>query len=172
MVKRPAGKDIDKFAELACRLGAQEAKAIDASSVVTAAWVRLKCQFGCDGYGESFCCPPNTPTPQETRAVIDCYRRAILIHCTKIGRITPIIIELEREIFLAGYYKAFGFGSGPCRLCRQCGPDACSNREKARPSMEACGIDVFATARSNGWPIEVVRNRSCKENYYGLILID
>ena len=164
--------DLARFVERACELGAQEARVIDAASIVTAAWVRLKCQFGCDGYNESHCCPPHTPTPLETQAVIDCYRRALLIHCTKLGGPTRIVIELEREIFLAGFYKAFCLGSGPCRLCRQCHPEACIHREKARPSMEACGIDVYATARANGYPLEVVRDRSCEENYYGLILID
>jgi hypothetical protein len=38
--------------------------------------------------------------------------------------------------------------------------------------MEACGIDVFATVRANGFPIEVVRDDSSDQNYYGLILIE
>ena len=38
--------------------------------------------------------------------------------------------------------------------------------------MEACGIDVFATARANGFPIEVVKDESCEDNYYGLVLIE
>jgi predicted metal-binding protein len=172
MKKDSIGSGLEQFVARACKLGAHEAQVIDASSIVTAAWVRLKCQFGCDGYNETHCCPPHTPTPLETQAVIDCYHRAILIHCTKLGGPTRIVIELEREIFLSGFYKAFGFSSGPCSLCKQCNPDSCTHRDKARPSMEACGIDVYATARNNGYPIEVVRDHSCKANYYGLILID
>jgi len=38
--------------------------------------------------------------------------------------------------------------------------------------MEACGIDVYATARAAGYPIEVVKNRKCEENYYGIVLIE
>jgi hypothetical protein len=38
--------------------------------------------------------------------------------------------------------------------------------------MEACGIDVFATARANGFPIEVVRDYSCEQNRYGVVLIE
>jgi len=52
-------------------MGALEAKVVDAKSIVTAAWVRLKCQYGCGGYDSSHCCPPNTPTPQQTREVIE-----------------------------------------------------------------------------------------------------
>jgi hypothetical protein len=38
--------------------------------------------------------------------------------------------------------------------------------------MEACGIDVYATARANAFPIEVVRDETGDQNYYGLVLID
>jgi len=37
--------------------------------------------------------------------------------------------------------------------------------------MEAYGIDVYRTARNNGYPIEVVRNHRCTQNYYGLVLL-
>ena len=81
--------------------------------------------------------------------------------------------KLEREIFLAGYYKALGLGSGPCELCRQCAFDeGCRHPEEARPAMEACGIDVFATARRHGFAIEVVRTRNDPQHYFGLVLIE
>ena len=83
-----------------------------------------------------------------------------------------MVAALEREIFLAGYYKAFGFGSGPCPFCRTCNLEDCAHPDQARPSMEAAGIDVYATARGNGYPIEVVRDDSCETNYYGLVLIE
>ena len=38
--------------------------------------------------------------------------------------------------------------------------------------MEACGIDVFATVRANGFPIEVVRDQEDPQHYYGLVLIE
>jgi hypothetical protein len=38
--------------------------------------------------------------------------------------------------------------------------------------MEACGIDVYTTARANGFSIEVVRDHSCDQNYFGVILVD
>jgi hypothetical protein len=38
--------------------------------------------------------------------------------------------------------------------------------------MEAAGIDVYATARNNGFPIEVVTDEKCEQNYYGLVLIE
>ena len=153
-------------------LGAKEAKVIQPSTVVTADWVRLKCQFGCDGYDSSLCCPPQSPTPEQTRRTLDGYRAAILAHFGTNGQVTRSMAALEREAFLQGYHKALAFGAGPCNLCKSCPQEGCKHPDKARPSMEACGIDVFTTARSNGYPIEVVLDESSEQNYYGLLLIE
>lgn len=159
------------FVGIAEKLGAIKAKIVDAASVITAPWVRLKCQFGCDGYASSLCCPPYTPTPSQMREVIDSYSRAILFE-TKRGKTKMIAAKLEREIFLSGYYKALGLGAGPCRLCGKCAyEDGCLHAEEARPSMEACGIDVYETARGNGFELDVVRSRDDVQHYYGLVLI-
>lgn len=165
-------RDLKQFLCSACKLGAYDAWIIDAVSVKTAPWVRLKCQFGCNLYGQGYCCPPYSPTPQEMSLVIACYTKALLFHSTKLGIADSVAYELEREIFLAGFYKALGLGSGPCTLCKKCPSTGCSHSYKARPSMEACGIDVYATVQANGLPLEVVKDENCKANYYGLILIE
>jgi predicted metal-binding protein len=88
------------------------------------------------------------------------------------GKTKSIAVALERQLFLAGYYKAFGMGAGPCLLCRRCTFDqGCRHPEQARPSMEACGIDVFSTARRHGFAIEVVRSRRDEQHYFGLVLV-
>jgi predicted metal-binding protein len=74
------GNDLKKYADHALKEGATSVKQIHPSSVVTAAWVRLKCQFGCGGYGYGHCCPPDTPGAEETKQVLDCYERALLFH--------------------------------------------------------------------------------------------
>ncbi len=164
--------DLKDFISRACELGATEAKVIDPASIATAAWVRLKCQFGCGGYNTSLCCPPRSPTPEQTRRVVDCYQRAILIHCKAGVDVKELVASLERAMFLAGFYKALGLGCGPCRLCEECSFQSCVHPHQARPSMEACGVDVFATARANGFPIEVVTDHLCDQNYYGVVLVD
>jgi len=159
-------------------MGLTGAKVIEPRSIVTAEWVRMKCQFGCPGYGLSLCCPPHSPPPEVTRKVIDSYRKAILIHRRtgkgdKAKDLTQVITRLEREVFLDGYYKAWSMGSGPCHLCKPCntgGP--CQHGFEARPSMEACGIDVFKTARDNGFSIEVVRTHEEERNSFGVILVE
>jgi len=154
--------------------GVKDVRIISPSDVVTAAWVRLKCQFGCGGYGQCLACPPFTPTPEQMRVVLDCYHRAILIHFGPRAAVTTVVADLERDIFLGGAWKAFSLGDGPCDFCRRCPVEEgqCRHTERARPSMEACGIDVFSTAKKAGFPIEVVRTKRQCPNYYGLILVD
>ena len=102
------------------------------------------------------------------------YQIAVLIHGDDHTDVTVIAARIERKAFLDGYYKAFAIGSGPCRLCDECNLEdkECLHPEDARPAMEACGIDVFQTARNNGVPIEVVKNRTCEQNYSGVVLIE
>ena len=169
--RRRAGKDVAGLAKKALAVGAAGAKLIEPASVVTADWVRWKCRWGCNRYGTSWCCPPRSPEPAETRRVLDSYRTALLVHFDNDTRVTRAMVKLEREAFLAGWYRAFALGAGPCSLCKTCDLEHCRH-EKARPSMEACGIDVFATARANGWPIETLTDRSKPENAYGLLLVE
>ncbi len=156
------------------KAGVIEARIIPPADVETAAWVRLKCQFGCGGYGQCLVCPPFTPTPEQMRKTIDCYKRIALIHFEPDADSKVIVADLERKIFLLGYWKAFGLGAGPCYFCKECDVEEkqCRYPERARPSMEACGIDVFTTVKKAGLPIEVVRTTRQCPNYYGLILID
>ena len=160
-----------RYVKRAKELGAEGAKVIPTGRVFTADWVRLKCHFGCGGWGDRLTCPPNSPTPEETSRILKAYRRALLVHAADYSDIQAVIPTLEREIFLDGFYKAFGFGAGPCERCKKCGR-WCSHPDLARPAMEACGIDVYRTARSNGFPIKVVKSYDCKANYYGLVLLD
>jgi predicted metal-binding protein len=162
------------YTERAVKLGAIDAKVISPKSIVTASWVRMKCQYGCGGYGQRLTCPPHSPTPAQTAELLRSYQTAILVHGDDHTDVSDIVAALEREIFLDGRYKAFAMGSGPCRHCRACNLDAreCRHPEKARPAMEACGIDVYQTARNNGFPIEVVRDETGDQNYYGVVLIE
>ena len=172
-LQKIGGASLARWAARARALGAADARLVRPGGVVCAEWVRLKCQYGCDGYGGSLTCPPFTPTPAQTRRVLDEYRHLLLVHCTRWHSVTKLVTTLERELFLDGYHKAFAWVAGPCTLCRTCDTSVpCRHGERARPSMEACGIDVYATARRAGLPISVVRHERDEQNYYGLIGID
>jgi predicted metal-binding protein len=169
-----------KFIEKAVELGAKDARVIKTDSIITAAWVRWKCRYGCGGYGSSLCCPPTSPTYLETTDLVNCYENALLVHFTEDIESaaegpkdpTGVIALLERDFFLAGYHKAFALGAGPCRLCAECTMKKCRHAESARPSMESCGIDVFSTVRNNGYSVEVLKEESDQMNRFGIVLIE
>ncbi len=174
--------NLKKYVEVALSKGVTNAKIIDAKTVVVSNWVRLKCQYGCGGYGRRLTCPPFSPTPEYTREMLTEYSKALLMQITGIEsrkertmskKLKKIVTDLERDIFLDGYYKAFGMASGPCRLCGICNTKKeCVYPEQARPAMEACGIDVYQTVRNNGFVLEVVQTEDECCSYNGLILIE
>jgi len=179
-------KDLAPYLEKVVKERDADGKVIHPSTVVTAPWVRWKCQFGCPGYGRSYCCPPDTPSPENTRSTLDTYERTILFHLDAAKRadesrskllrsFTDALVELEGEMFKDGYYRAFVLVSGPCGLCKECGKvrgKACELGYRARPSMEACGIDVYQTARNHGFPIKPLKRKEETQNLYFLMLVD
>lgn len=167
-----APKDLKKWADRAVKMGAKAAKIIRTDTVKTAEWVRMKCRFGCGGYGGCLTCPPHSPTPEETRRMLEDYQWAVLYEMGPKAK-RELAVKLERDIFLAGHYKAFGMAQGPCGLCGECDfENGCPHNDRARPAMEACGIDVFETVRTNGFTIDVLRTTSEKGHYFGLVLIE
>jgi len=165
------------------------AKVIDSCDIIVSQWVRYKCQYGCSGYGRYFSCPPYSPSVAETRQMVSEYKSALLIKfkiepkAEKNINISEIMFEIERKAFLDGLYRAFAFSAGPCRLCDSCVASSvenanqfskrlCRHQNKARPSMESCGIDVYETARKAGYEIDVVKNYGDCYNRVGLLMLD
>lgn len=176
--------DLEKYCAMGIERGVSHARQIHPGSVVTAPWVRLKCQFGCPHYGRSHCCPPRTPDYDKTRVILDSYRRAILLHIESshapgdewlLVKCRDAIVDLEGELFKGGFYKAFLFLAGPCRLCETCAAveeKPCTFPWKARPCLDGCGIDVFQTARNNGFSIETLSEKTDTSNIYCLMMVD
>jgi predicted metal-binding protein len=172
----------DKFVKKILESGAETAKIVDPKIVVTANWVRMKCQFGCGGYNDRLTCPPFSPTPEYTAKMLTEYKAALIFTYSseneesekkKRRSVRKVLVEVEREMFLDGYYKAFGLSAGPCNYCTHCDvTKPCKYPEEARPSMEASGIDVYQTARNAGIKIEVVRTLKDICTFVSLILIE
>ncbi len=89
-------------------------------------------------------------------------------------KLYSIINAIESASLKAGNRFSIGFAAGGCLLCEKCvGPDSsepCNHPFKARPSMEAMGIDVVGTAEKAGIIIDFLGTQS--SNWFGLIFID
>lgn len=163
---------MEKYIRFLLEGGADAAVKIDATTVETAAWTVYRCRYGCDFYGRTHCCPPNAPTWKETREMLDCFSYGILFHSHEIKNVTSLAVAAARELFLDGYYKAIAFGCGPCRKCEKCDPVRCRFPKLTVPSMEGCGIDVFATARNNGFTMRPLREKGETPDYFGLVMVE
>lgn len=162
------------------KYGINEAMVIYTSKIDVKDFVALKCKYGCSRYGKSHSCPPNTPSPDETRRILDEYKKALLVGGEVRGgfsgqlKISAGILAVERALFLNGYYKAFGMTSGSCIFCEECAyprKEPCNFPEKCRPSMEGMSIDVFSTLKKFKKNLDIIRDRK-KFISYGLILLE
>jgi predicted metal-binding protein len=84
------------------------------------------------------------------------------------------VLNLEKEVFLSGFYKAFAFPPAPCNLCGRCQESKreCRQPLASRPTLEAFCVDVFATARKMGYEIQVLKGYEEEMNRFGLLLIE
>lgn len=165
--------------------GFSDFKWIRAGDIVVAEWVRVKCMFGCDDYGRVGSCPPNVPTVAECRAFFSNYSDCALFHFSRkvekpeerrpwSREVNRKLSKLERDVFLAGYPKAFLMFMDSCRICADCpGTRAeCRDPLSSRPSPEGMAVDVFATVRQSGYPIEVLTDYSQEMNRYAFLLVE
>ena len=155
-------------------LGFPFARIVQTSEVVVEPWVRLKCRLGCSRYGQSLCCPPFSPDEDKMREILSRYRQALLVQGAPPSTLFhEQLLALERALFLAGHSEALAFGAGPCPVCSACPEEGpCRFPEKARPSLEACGVDVYETARRAGLSLHPVPHHEGYVKYVGLVLFD
>lgn len=89
-------------------------------------------------------------------------------------RLYEIIGAIESLCIAEGFPFAAGLGSGWRSLCDECigigSGLPCRHPFRARPSMEALGVDVIATARKARMPLSFAKNES--RNRVGLVLVD
>ena len=151
--------------------------------IIIAHWVRFRCLFGCNEYGQNGCCPPAVPSVDECHKMIREYKDAMILHFSiqsqnkdEKHKLMADLLLLEREIFLAGYYKVFLLPHHSCDICGDCVAQgnriACVDKAKSRPSPDAMGIDVFQTARNVGFSVQVVTSRDAMTDRFSFILID
>ena len=172
--------DLDRYRQKVLELGATEAAIVRAADVPVDDRVALKCQIPlCFGYGTSQNCPPHTLKPSELREILSGYDYAVFFtmdvppevivrdkatikeRVAAYQRAFAIVNEIESMAFYDGYHLAFGLAAGSCRhtfcgrqpACAVMEGEKCRFSLRARPSMEAVGIDVYRMAASQGWDI-------------------
>jgi predicted metal-binding protein len=84
------------------------------------------------------------------------------------------LLKLERAAFLAGHQKAFLLFMDECRICKECPRIRieCKNLQLSRPCPGGLGVDVFATVRKLGFPIEGLTNYRQAMNRYSFLMVE
>lgn len=159
---------IDALDRLFTEHGYADYRWIDPKQIIVRQWVRVKCMFGCGEYGHTACCPPHTLSVAECERFFHEYEHAVIFRfCRTVEKpedrfawtrkVNTGLSRLEREVFLAGYERAFLLFMDSCCMCRECtgNREACQNPRMARPAPEAMAVDVYSTVRQFGYPIAV-----------------
>ncbi|OPY22225.1 MAG: hypothetical protein A4E24_00082 [Methanomethylovorans sp. PtaU1.Bin093] len=117
---------------------------------------RIKCEYGCKGYGKRLSCPPHIMNIDEFRKILHEYDKALLLieehdmsHEPDIFRAWSFLrrgsfhrmLELEYLAFREGFTYAQLLRPGACNECDVCA-EKCRKPELRRFPPEAVGINV------------------------------
>jgi len=179
-------KDLEKYQKLSLYFGASDSRIIPSRWVRFDERVRMKCRVPrCHLYGSSPNCPPYTPGIDTMKRTMKKYKRAIFVkydvpvledfvdqkkwlrgHEKHQRKIHDIVGAVESVAFNDGYYFATGFSAGGCKttlcsgqVCQFLDSGRCRFPLKARPSMEAVGIDVFDLITKVGWEVYPIASK-------------
>ena len=180
--RRPGPKDLEA---LFVGRGFTDFRWLDPREIVVAEWVRMKCLYGCREYGHNAACPPNAPPVDACARFFREYQRAVVFHFAKTverpedrhawGRKLNLeLLKIEHEVFKAGFVKAFLLFFDSCGICLDCAEDRadCKEPKLSRPTPDAMAMDVYATVRKIGYPIEVLSDYGQEMNRYAFLLVD
>ena len=104
---------------------------VNPKKIIVAQWVRMKCIFGCGSYGKNACCPPAVPPVSDCERFFREYSQAVIFRFNArlenpedrhnwSAKINFKLSKLEREVFLAGYERAFLLFMDSCEICGDC----------------------------------------------------
>jgi predicted metal-binding protein len=190
---------LEKLTQLACHLGASDAKAIFTADISVENNLADLCREpGCENYGLSASCPPHVSGPAGFRNLLKTFEHAVVF---KIDVPSEILFSDERrDIFRLlhevaasiegsasdmGFHDSSAYVGGSCKqiFCRDYADcrviaenDECRNPFLARPSMSGFGINVLKLKKTAGWmsnktPRNTDPDTVPMETVCGLILI-
>lgn len=165
---------LEKYIKLAKSCHMVHARLITSDEIFFDIRAILKCRWGCEDYfQESVRCHERNTTYGERMEMIKKYQHILLVHGHDARELSHAVLELERAVFLDGYY--FAFAVRACNLCAGCAVrqgHACPTPDKVRPCDQSFGIDVYKTVRNLGLPCKVLKRKQDVQNRYGFVLID
>jgi len=175
----------DVVEKMAADYGFDDFKWTNGEDIIVRQWVRFKCKLMCGTYGTKPVCPPNMPGIDECRRFFNEYSKVLIIRITKkahhrnedsnvFAELDDKLMNFEKALFYEGYHKVMALPATICDRCAVCAVTAedCHHKEKARPTPEALGVDVFETIHKIGYPLEVLSDFEQPMNRYIFMMIE
>lgn len=163
--------------------GFREAKFIHTPQIICSHSDRLRCQYLCSQQRQSALCPPFSPTNTDTQRSLEEYRFGLFIRTEAQPEGDPrglpwrefqdAVLSAERECFIRGYSRAFAIGIGNC--IHQHHGDAyrpCDYPDKARPTLEAIGVNLTDTLDLLGWDRYLLREPEEPYQLFAVLLLE
>lgn len=176
----------EQLVKMALEAGASKAEIISVDQIITSAEFREACSKNlCGQWGKCWMCPPDVGEIEHLMAEIRKYKSALWYQT---------IGELEDSFDIEGMGEAkkkhikFSYGleealkplvgehlhltCGGCGLCERCArrdDQPCRFPDKAMPSLEAYGVDVYQTTRSTS--LKYINGQNTV-TYFSAVLFD
>lgn len=165
--------------------GAAKATLLDRQQIVLSNTFRAICESNqCGGYGKCWMCPPYIGAIEELMEKVRSYPRALLYQT---------IYEIEDSYDIEGMFEAganhaqvsqrlqkemasvigkpfLHLTCGGCHLCPTCAKrseEPCRFPDKALPSLEGYGVDVYNTTKDT--PLKYINGQNTV-TYFGMVL--
>jgi len=193
------GKALEKLTQLACQLGASDAKTISTTEIsIEDSLADLCREPGCENYGLSASCPPHVLGSDGFRKSMNTVDHAVVFKIDVPSEILfseerrdifrllhEIAANIEKAAIEMGFSNSSAYAGGSCKqiFCRD-HPDCrviaengeCRNPFFARPSMSGFGINVLKLKKAAGWmshktPRDIDPDTVSTETVCALILI-
>jgi predicted metal-binding protein len=159
------------------RLGFDLCLGFDPASLVPEDRIRGYCMENrCGSYNANHMCPPRVGSLGEVAARLQGFPEGVLLQYSRRMDVANdregvirtklefhrLILRLEQRLKKRGVNQVWGLIGGNCELCRTCTAvedNPCRHPEKARPSLEAIGVDVVGLLERLGLDARFHRDR-------------
>ncbi len=175
----------DTLVSCALACGAGKAEIISGDKVILSPIFRDICATNtCGNYGKCYMCPPDVGDIQELMDKVREYPFGLLYQTispledsfdyegmTAAGEAHVQVSQQMQETLALLLPEGFlHLTCGGCRLCEVCAKregKPCAHPDKALPSLESCGIDVYNTTR--GTSLKYINGKDTV-TYFGIVL--
>lgn len=175
----------EKLLQMALDCGATKAVVLEQEQIVLSAEFRAACEMNsCGVFGKCWMCPPDVGPIYELMAEIRTFPRGIWYQTigeiedsfdfegmTEVSNTHAALSQRIREATPEGL-RVLHLTCGGCHVCAKCAKidnEPCRFPDRALPSVESYGVDVYNTTKSTD--LKYI-NGANTVTYFGLLLFE